>query len=824
MNALRIAFVTPEYVTETYFSGGLANYIHRVSKALVSLEHEVHVITLSEKSQPPFEHEGVKVHQLSLGKLHRRLNRLTRRKLSGSTRWFEFSLQAYRKLNVLHQQHPFDIVQFPNSRACGLVSGLLFNVPQVTRISCYRPAWNEQAGVQRDLDTKATEWLEWLQLRFGQHIYGPSYTLQKMLAQEAGIQNIRVIRTPFYLETVEWDSSIYDSCLKDKDYLLFFGRFQLHKGFHILAQALPQVLRQHSNCYAVLVGLDIPSSLAPSMKDYALSLAGEYADRLIFIGQTPHTQLYPIISGAKLVVLPSLVDNLPNTCLEAMALGKPVVGTIGTSLDELITDEETGFLVPPNNIDALAKRINQAWMHPALAPIGEAAKQKLLEFSPERTVKDVLFYYEQILGISGQSKPTFLSVLKPTKPTKTSLISSPLAPDLSTLVDMKEKAIAFWLKLWDQETGGFRFASHQPATLMATAYCVLGLELARGLSQLSHAQREAIIAFLIAGVQPDGSFKDPLFRPEDILSKEHDLSYFQDEITTFCQQALDALSSPPPPPRIYLDNRDTIEGFIRFCESLPWQNPWLDSNPVMFALSQLCHDAERHHKSELLEVVDAALDWLDAHQSPETGLWQSPYEVSLTNAMAATFHFTFFYGYRNRPIQHAEQIIDSCLKLQESHGLFSGHEIGQTCLDYDAIDLLAKASLETVYRSHDVQAAMIRGYEALLGLHNSDGGFANCKERVKYLNGRKARLLRRMGFGKFAPSSTHVLAEGTYNVCWRLLSCDSSQSNAFSTWFRLISVYLAVLNSGLDILRSDIGLEELFYFRNLPFLGYHKLK
>ena len=39
--------ITPEYVTEDYFSGGLANYIFRVSKALVGMGHEVHVITLS---------------------------------------------------------------------------------------------------------------------------------------------------------------------------------------------------------------------------------------------------------------------------------------------------------------------------------------------------------------------------------------------------------------------------------------------------------------------------------------------------------------------------------------------------------------------------------------------------------------------------------------------------------------------------------------------------------------------------------------------------------------------------------------------------------
>ncbi|MGQ4646884.1 prenyltransferase/squalene oxidase repeat-containing protein [Lyngbya aestuarii] len=392
--------------------------------------------------------------------------------------------------------------------------------------------------------------------------------------------------------------------------------------------------------------------------------------------------------------------------------------------------------------------------------------------------------------------------------------------DRPKLLTVREKAIAYWLSLWDETTGGFRFALHQPATLMATAYSVLGLEFTSSLSLLSNVQRDATISFLIAGAQPDGSFCDPLFRAEDILSKQHGLNYFQQETTTMCQQALDALSAPPPPPRDWPADWRTADGLIRYFESFSWQNPWLDSNPVMFTLSQLCHDAERHQQPELLELVDVGLDWLDAHQSSETGLWQGLHKVSLTNAMAATFHFTFFYYYRRRPIQYVEQIIDSCLKLQQPHGLFSGSLVGQTCLDYDALDLLAKASLATDYRSSDVQEAMMHAYDALLGLHNpADGGFADCKERLSDPSrGRKAKLLRKLGLSRFIPSPARIPARGTYHVCWRLLSCDTAQSNAFSTWFRLLGLRLATQKQLPDIESTDA-----FTFRRLPFLGYHTL-
>lgn len=395
---MRIGLLTTEYVTEKYFDGGLANYVHRIAKSLASLGHDVHVVTLSEIDKTDFNHEGVHVHRVMIGKLKWRLDRLTHYRLPYTTQCLDYSFEAYRKLRQLHQQKPLEIVQFPNWSSCGLFSSLFLRIPYVVRISSYEPVWNELLGVERDWDTSVTEWLEWFQLSLSRHTYAPSYTLQQILAQKARIHNVHVIRTPFYMETAKWDSSVYEEHLKDKKYLLFFGRFQPHKGFHILAQALPQVLERHPDCHAVFVGKDNPSSIAPSMTEYARSLSGANASRLTFIDRTPHSQLYPIIAGARLVVLPSLIDNLPNACLESMALGKPVIGTIGASFDELIVDGETGFLVSPNDVGALAKKINEVWEHPKLEEIGQAAKRKLLEFSPEHTIPEVLAYYKKILS------------------------------------------------------------------------------------------------------------------------------------------------------------------------------------------------------------------------------------------------------------------------------------------------------------------------------------------------------------------------------------------------------------------------------------------
>ena len=76
---LRIAFATPEYITENHFDGGLANYLSRVSRILANLGHDVHVVTLSPIDEAEFEHEGVMVHRVMLKRGWPLLNRSCRR-------------------------------------------------------------------------------------------------------------------------------------------------------------------------------------------------------------------------------------------------------------------------------------------------------------------------------------------------------------------------------------------------------------------------------------------------------------------------------------------------------------------------------------------------------------------------------------------------------------------------------------------------------------------------------------------------------------------------------------------------------------------------
>jgi glycosyltransferase involved in cell wall biosynthesis len=75
----------------------------------------------------------------------------------------------------------------------------------------------------------------------------------------------------------------------------------------------------------------------------------------------PKPELYALLARAEAAVLPSLVDNLPNTVIESLLLGIPVIGTRGASIDELVRDGINGELVERGDAPALANALIRVW-------------------------------------------------------------------------------------------------------------------------------------------------------------------------------------------------------------------------------------------------------------------------------------------------------------------------------------------------------------------------------------------------------------------------------------------------------------------------------
>jgi glycosyltransferase involved in cell wall biosynthesis len=88
-------------------------------------------------------------------------------------------------------------------------------------------------------------------------------------------------------------------------------------------------------------------------------LASELGVRssVVFTGRLDPTEMAELYRNVDVAMNPSLADNMPNSVLEALACGVPVVSTNVGGVPYIVRDEETALLVPPQSSEAMADAI-----------------------------------------------------------------------------------------------------------------------------------------------------------------------------------------------------------------------------------------------------------------------------------------------------------------------------------------------------------------------------------------------------------------------------------------------------------------------------------
>ena len=147
--------------------------------------------------------------------------------------------------------------------------------------------------------------------------------------------------------------------LKDKQYILFLGRLSIEKGIYVIDEIIYRILKQYPNLYFVFAGL-ITVNDGKRIDEQIKRSAAEYKERVVFSGVVPRGELVYLIQNADFVVMPSVRDNFPNACAEAMDEGKLIIGTDGSSLEQFIIDGYNGLLAKPDDAESLYQKIAQA--------------------------------------------------------------------------------------------------------------------------------------------------------------------------------------------------------------------------------------------------------------------------------------------------------------------------------------------------------------------------------------------------------------------------------------------------------------------------------
>jgi glycosyltransferase involved in cell wall biosynthesis len=393
---MRICFVSREFPPETH-TGGIGTYTYKTSAALARFGHEAHVVTAAHKPPADYEDNGVFIHRIQEPDEQGRVLR----SVSHARAVAEAIARIPGRLDIVQAcewgGEGFWYAMAPSRRA-PLVTRLATPLFVVQRLNEGEPRRVLRSGW-------VTNTVERLQTLRSDGIISPTGALAKIVCDEWKIapERVTVVPTGASLgESARAADGPLPEALRDSAYLLYFGRLERRKGVHILGAALPAILEAHPQLHAVFVGEDLLHDGRP-MAEVIRELNPQHADRLLYLPRMAQRDLFPIIRGARLVVLPSLWENLANTCLEAMQLGRPVVATWGCGFEEVIQDGVSGYLAAPGDVDALATRILAALADGAHAErVGEAARQRAAEFSIDAMAARLVDYYQQLLDTGSR--------------------------------------------------------------------------------------------------------------------------------------------------------------------------------------------------------------------------------------------------------------------------------------------------------------------------------------------------------------------------------------------------------------------------------------
>lgn len=178
-------------------------------------------------------------------------------------------------------------------------------------------------------------------------------------------------------------------------HVLWAGRLIYAKGVLDLVNCTEYVNKEYPSVSFLIAGKGpLWSPLRRLLKSRGLE------KKVILLGQLDRSTLIRYYQKSAIFVLTSHIESFPNTVLEAMSCGTPVVATKVGDVPKVVKNEETGFLVSPKDPKAMARRIIDLLNDEGLRKRMGMAARKLVEnrYSWNSISDKILDCYKLVVG------------------------------------------------------------------------------------------------------------------------------------------------------------------------------------------------------------------------------------------------------------------------------------------------------------------------------------------------------------------------------------------------------------------------------------------
>lgn len=299
----------------------------------------------------------------------------------------------------------------------GIFSRELLQVPLILTthsLETHRPWKVEQLGNGYFL----SRWIENHAYNTADGVIAVSEQMKTDVVEAYGINPEKVtvihngIDPEFYKPTFDNNLLLEYDINPEIPFVLFVGRITRQKG---ISQLISAAKYFNKNCQIVLcAGAPDTEEIAKETEDLIAELKSQRDGVILISEMLPREKIKVLYSHARVFACPSLYEPFGIINLEALSCETPVVGSAVGGIPEIITEGETGYLIPLESVSRtdfnpkkpeefqrnFATKINLLLENETLATtMGQAGRKRVLEkFSWESIAKTTYNYYEEVIS------------------------------------------------------------------------------------------------------------------------------------------------------------------------------------------------------------------------------------------------------------------------------------------------------------------------------------------------------------------------------------------------------------------------------------------
>jgi glycosyltransferase involved in cell wall biosynthesis len=344
---MKIALLSYEYPPDTGF-GGIGTYTWCQARALVRLGHEVRVVAGSlEPGMFESEHDGVQVTRVNdPDPLEGAIDAFVAQGLGWAPNRLRAATSAYRALQRLLEHESYDMVEYTECGADAMIAATMLPIRRCVRFHSPARLIMESYGASEQ-DREITAFLEQIAInRAGLRIASSRFLAAEVVARMDVPPPVHVVPSGIDLDLVDRSEGIdvveRFGLPRDAITILFTSRLERRKGIYLLPAICAQILGRFPQVHFVFAGEDTEGAFTTAIQPAADAVGA--AHRVRALGRVSLTEVRALLRHADVHLLPTLWDNAPYACIEAMASATAVVSSDFGGLPELVEHGRSGLL------------------------------------------------------------------------------------------------------------------------------------------------------------------------------------------------------------------------------------------------------------------------------------------------------------------------------------------------------------------------------------------------------------------------------------------------------------------------------------------------